>query len=155
MSAMSKRGTAAEPRTRTSDEAADGGVEYDVFGRSCPSRGTLEAVTNRWGSLALSALRQGPMRFNELRRRVDGVSQKMLAQALQALERDGFVQREVLTTFPLHVRYSLTALGEETAGRLAALISLIESRMPTVLQAQQSYDRRPAAVASDHGGELE
>jgi DNA-binding HxlR family transcriptional regulator len=116
---------------------------WDVFSRTCPSRSALETVTSRWGILALGALRDGPMRFNELRRRIDGVSQKMLAQALQALERDGFVHREVQTVFPLHVRYSLTSLGADTVGPLTTLITLVEQRMPAVLDARQTYDRRP------------
>ena len=118
---------------------------WDVFIRTCPSRTALETVTSRWGMLALSALRDGPLRFNELRRRVDGVSQKMLAQALHALERDGFVHRDVQTVFPLHVRYSLTDLGADAAGPLTTLIALVEQRMPAVLESRQRYDRRPDA----------
>jgi DNA-binding HxlR family transcriptional regulator len=113
---------------------------YDVFARTCPSRPALEHVTGRWGLLALTALDGGPLRFNALLRRVDGVSQKMLAQALQALERDGFVHREVQTTFPPHVEYSLTPLGRQTATKLLDLIEHVESRMPTILAAQLSYD---------------
>jgi DNA-binding HxlR family transcriptional regulator len=64
----------------------------------------------------------------------------MLSQALHALERDGFVNRRMETTFPLHVEYSLTPLGEAMADHLAGLIRLVESRMPEVLTAQQRYD---------------
>ncbi len=118
----------------------DDTTAYDVFSRTCPSRPALEAVTNRWGLLALRALAETPMRFNELRRRVDGVSQKMLAQALHALERDGFVDRRVQGSFPLHVDYSLTPLGRAAAGQVAALVKLVEDHMPQVLAAQQRYD---------------
>jgi DNA-binding HxlR family transcriptional regulator len=114
--------------------------QFSVFSRQGPSRAALEAVASRWGLLALRALRDGPLRFNELRRHVDGVSQKMLSQALHALERDGFVNRRMETTFPLHVEYSLTPLGEAMADHLAGLIRLVESRMPEVLTAQQRYD---------------
>jgi DNA-binding HxlR family transcriptional regulator len=119
---------------------AGNSAEYDVFSRTCPSRPALEVVTNRWGILALRALAETPMRFNELRRRVDGVSQKMLAQALHALERDGFVDRQTQGTFPLHVEYSLTPLGQAAAHRVAALVQLVEDHMPQVLAAQQTYD---------------
>ncbi|WP_329140275.1 helix-turn-helix transcriptional regulator [Streptomyces sp. NBC_01476] len=119
------------------EAGADG---YNVFARTCPSRGTLEHVTGRWGSLVLSALYGETLRFNALRRRVDGVSEKMLAQTLQAQERDGLVIREALPTNPPHVEYRLTPLGTETAGRLLELITLVEGRMPDVLAARESYD---------------
>ena len=64
-------------------------LPFNVFAKACPSRGTLEHVTGRWGTLTLGALHEGSLRFNELRRRVDGVSEKMLSQTLHALERDG------------------------------------------------------------------
>ncbi|GAB3897299.1 helix-turn-helix domain-containing protein [Kibdelosporangium lantanae] len=124
-----------------SEQATDN-IEYDVFASRCPSRPTLANVTNRWGMLALGALADGPMRFNALARRVDGVSQKMLAQALQALERDGFVRRDVQTTNRLHVEYSLTDLGREIAGKLLELIDLLQARMPAVLAAHEAYEER-------------
>jgi DNA-binding HxlR family transcriptional regulator len=120
----------------------DDDIEYDVFASSCPSRPTLDHITSRWGMLALGALADGPLRFNALARRVDGVSQKMLAQALQALERDGFVRREVQTTNRLHVEYSLTDLGREMAGKVLELIGLLHARMPNVLSAQDEYGER-------------
>jgi DNA-binding HxlR family transcriptional regulator len=123
--------------------------QFNVFSRLCPSRSALDVVTNRWGLLALRALRQRPLRFNELRRRVDGVSQKMLSQTLQALERDGFVNRRMETTFPLHVEYSLTPLGEAMADQLAGLISLLERRMPDVLTAQERYDGGKSATRAE------
>jgi len=119
-----------------------GGDVYDVFARTCPSRPALEHVTGRWGSLVLGALYAGPMRFNELRRRVDGVSQKILAQTLQALERDGFITRKLISTFPLRVEYALTPLGRAVADRLVALFTELESHMPAVLAAQREYDGR-------------
>jgi len=114
--------------------------EFDVFLRACPSRPTLEHVTGRWGILALGGLSKGPLRFNELRRRVDGVSEKMLSQTLHALERDGLVHREAQPTNPPRVDYSLTPLGQETAKRLVALIELVQGRMPEVIEAQRRYD---------------
>ncbi|WP_238161057.1 winged helix-turn-helix transcriptional regulator [Kribbella antibiotica] len=115
-------------------------IECDVFSSACPSRPVLEDVTGRWGALALGALADGPMRFNELRRHVDGVSQKMLAQSLQALERDGLVLRDVQSTFPLKVEYSLTPTGAVLAGKLLDLIAYLTTSMPTILTAQQTYD---------------
>ncbi|WP_326605961.1 helix-turn-helix transcriptional regulator [Streptomyces sp. NBC_01799] len=115
-------------------------LPFDVFSRQCPSRGTLEHVTGRWGSLTLTALHDSGARFNELRRRVDGVSEKMLSRTLHALERDGLVHREAQPTNPPRVDYELTPLGREVAGRLRGLIQLVEVRMPEVLDAQNRYD---------------
>jgi DNA-binding HxlR family transcriptional regulator len=121
---------------------SDDEIEYDVFSGACPSRPTLDHITGRWGMLALGALADGPMRFNALARRVDGVSQKMLAQALHALERDGFINRDVQTTNRLHVEYSLTGLGREVSAKVRELLSLVQDSMPSVLAAQRSYEER-------------
>ncbi|MGW3684592.1 winged helix-turn-helix transcriptional regulator [Streptomyces sp. NPDC005125] len=115
-------------------------LPFDVFSRQCPSRATLEHVTGRWGSLTLTALHDSGARFNELRRRVDGVSEKMLSQTLHALERDGLVHREAQPTNPPRVDYELTPLGREVSGRLRGLIQLVEGRMPEVLDARNRYD---------------
>jgi DNA-binding HxlR family transcriptional regulator len=115
-------------------------LAYDVFAKACPSRGTLEHVTGRWGALTLGALHEGSLRFNELRRRVDGVSEKMLSQTLHALERDGLVLREAQPTNPPRVDYELTPLGHEVAERLLGLIHLVEGRMDEVLASRGRYD---------------
>jgi DNA-binding HxlR family transcriptional regulator len=112
----------------------------DVFSRDCPSRETLEHITGRWGILALGALDAGSMRFNALRRRVDGVSEKMLAQTLHNLERDGLVHREARPTNPPYVEYSLTPLGQTIAKRLTGLIELVEDQMHEVMAARERYD---------------
>ena len=114
-------------------------LRADVFDRGCPSRETLGHVTGRWGILALGALDAGAMRFNALRRRGDGVSEKMLAQTLQALERDGLVHRAARPTNPPYVEYSLTPLGQQVATRLTGLIELIEDHMPEILAARDRY----------------
>lgn len=121
-------------------ESAAADLAFDVFARACPSRETLEHVTGRWGSLTVGALRDGPRRFNELRRRVEGVSEKMLSQTLHALERDGIVTREAQPTNPPRVDYELTPLGREVADRLFALIQFVEGSMDEVLTSRQSYD---------------
>lgn len=115
---------------------------FDVFARACTSRATLEHITGRWGALAMVALLEGSLRFNALRRRVDGVSEKMLAQTLQALERDGFVLREAQATIPPRVDYSLTPEGRRVASKLMELIELLEATMPAVAEANVRYDER-------------
>ncbi len=92
--------------------------------------------------LVLAALTEGDYRFNALRRRVDGVSERMLAQTLQTLERDGLLVRTVLETIPPKVEYSLTPLGREVGSRLTDLIELIEGSMPTVLESRAEHDAR-------------
>ncbi|GLW48419.1 HxlR family transcriptional regulator [Streptomyces sp. NBRC 14336] len=122
------------------ERTAEQDLPYNVFAKACPSRGTLEHVTGRWGALTLGALHDGSLRFNELRRRVDGVSEKMLSQTLHALERDGLVLREAQPTNPPRVDYELTPLGREVAGRLLGLIHFVEGRMDDVLEARERYD---------------
>ena len=102
----------------TERESGRRDLPFDVFARDCPSRGTLEHVTGRWGSLTLGALHEGTFRFNELRRRVDGVSEKMLSQTLHALERDGLVHRDAQPTNPPRVDYTPHPAGPR--GRRAA-----------------------------------
>lgn len=114
----------------------------DVFARDCASRDVVENVAAKWGILALAALHGGNYRFNALRRRVDGISEKMLAQTLQSLERDGLVHREVQASIPPRVEYSLTPLGQRVAQKLIGLIELVEGSMPEVLAAQARYDAR-------------
>jgi DNA-binding HxlR family transcriptional regulator len=112
----------------------------DVNAASCPSRQILEHVTSRWGVLVLAALLDRTHRFSELRRAVGGVSEKMLAQTLQTLERDGFVHREAHPVIPPHVDYSLTPVGEEAARQVWTLARWVESRVPDVTTARDAYD---------------
>ncbi|MFE4750084.1 winged helix-turn-helix transcriptional regulator [Streptomyces mirabilis] len=135
-----------EPSVQTAERGECQDLPYNVFARSCPSRGTLEHVTGRWGSLTLGALYEGTFRFNELRRRVDGVSEKMLSQTLHALERDGLVHREAQPTNPPRVDYTLTPLGREVSERLLTLIHFVEGRMDDVLEARERYDGSRAAT---------
>jgi DNA-binding HxlR family transcriptional regulator len=119
----------------------------DVFARACMSRAALEDIAGKWGLLALLALGEGAYRFNALRRRVDGVSEKMLSQTLQALERDGIVHREVVTTIPPRVEYTLTPLGAEVAARVRDLTELLESAVPQIAAAREVYAQAQAASA--------
>lgn len=109
----------------------------NIFAAECPSREVLQHVTSRWGVLVLVALRDGTHRFSELRRKIGGVSEKMLAQTLQALEKDGFVNRVSHPVIPPHVEYSLTALGEPIAQQIESLADWIETHIGQIIQAQQ------------------
>jgi DNA-binding HxlR family transcriptional regulator len=120
----------------------DATLVADVFARDCASRDLLADVAGKWAVLALLALDEGGYRFNALRRRVQGVSEKMLAQTLQTLERDGLVEREVVTTIPPRVEYALTPLGARVAGQVRGLVELLEEAVPEVGAARAAYDAR-------------
>ena len=109
-----------------------------VFSPECPSRAILNHVTSRWGVLVLVALHGGTLRFSELRRKIGGVSEKMLAQTLQQLEQDGFINRLSHPVVPPHVEYSLTALGEGIGAQVESLIDWIETNLPKIIEAQQT-----------------
>ncbi|WP_353944130.1 helix-turn-helix domain-containing protein [Streptomyces sp. HUAS MG91] len=106
----------------------------------CPQRLVLEHVTSRWGVLVLLALEERSFRFSELRREIGGVSEKMLTQTLQTLERDGVVHRDAKPVIPPRVDYSLTALGREAAEQVRALAEWTERRMGAVVEARERYD---------------
>lgn len=108
-----------------------------VFSEACPSREILKHLTSRWGVLVLLALLDGMHRYSTLRRKIGGVSEKMLAQTLQQLEADGFLTRTSLPVVPPHVEYRLTELGREAAERVRVLADWIEVNMPRILEAQQ------------------
>ena len=118
----------------------DAALIADVFARDCPSRDVLAHVAGKWSVLALLALDEGGYRFNALRRRVQGVSEKMLAQTLQTLERDGMVTREVVTAIPPRVEYELTPLGARVAAHMRELVELLEGAVPDVVAAREAYD---------------
>jgi DNA-binding HxlR family transcriptional regulator len=114
----------------------------DVLDPNCPSRGVLDHIMSRWGVLVFEALRERPYRFNELRRRIGVVSEKMLSQTLQTLERDGFVLRDAHPVIPPRVDYSLTPLGREVADLIDALAVWVEKHVPEVLDARDQHDAR-------------
>ena len=122
----------------------DDALVADVFARACTSRSLLADVTGRWGSLAVLALADGTARFGALRRRVDGVSEKMLSQTLQALERDGVVVRDVVSTAPPRVEYALTPLGARIAVRLRDLVEVLEGSVGEVEAARAAHGARGA-----------
>ncbi|MGV9288712.1 winged helix-turn-helix transcriptional regulator [Streptomyces sp. NPDC003719] len=115
----------------------------------CPYRLVLEHVTSRWGVLVLIELLDRPHRFSELRRAVGrvgrSVSEKMLTQTLQTLERDGLVHRDAKPVIPPRVDYSLTPLGREAAERVRGLAEWTRERMTDVERARLAYDETRAA----------
>lgn len=112
----------------------------------CPHRLVLEHVTSRWGVLVLIALLERPHRFSELRRAIGRVSEKMLTQTLQTLERDGLVHRDAKPVIPPRVDYSLTGLGREAAEQVRGLAAWTKDRMDEVTEARGRYDARRGAT---------
>ncbi|AUI58263.1 transcriptional regulator [Amycolatopsis sp. BJA-103] len=112
----------------------------------CPQRLVLEHVTSRWGTLVLIALLDRPYRFNELRRQIGKVSEKMLAQTLQTLERDGLVHRDAKPVIPPRVDYSLTDIGKEAADQVCGLARWTDRRLSAVQKAREDYDTAKANI---------
>ena len=105
----------------------------EVLQADCPSREILQHMSSRWGVLVLVVLLGGTHRFSELRRKIGGVSEKMLAQTLQRLEGDGLVQRLALPVVPPYVEYSLTTLGTQAATKLETVVDWIEDNLPQIM----------------------
>lgn len=113
---------------------------YDVLKVACPTRQVIDRVADKWTLLAVVALQEaGTLRFSELKRAVEGISQKMLTQTLRALERDGMVLREAEPTVPVTVRYSLTPLGESLAVAIGHLRAWAYGNMPAIEAARAGY----------------
>lgn len=112
----------------------------DVRVANCPSRNVIQMLAEKWAMLILDSLRRGPVRFGALRKRIDGVTKKMLTQTLRSLERDGLVSRTVYATAPPSVEYALTPLGDSVVAITEQLCRWSEHNMKAVLIARCSYD---------------
>jgi len=115
---------------------------WNVYLRNCPCRDVLDLLANKWTALMMGALRTSPHRFGELRRAVEGISQKMLTQNLRTLERDGLVTRTVYPTTPPSVEYALTDMGREVSGYLVALSDWSQRNFSEITAARQDYDAK-------------
>jgi DNA-binding HxlR family transcriptional regulator len=118
---------------------------FDAFSAACPAREILASIANKWTVLVLSVLTERTTRFNELRRRIEGVTQKALTQTLRDLERLGLVSRRIYAEVPPRVEYALTPLGRSLVEMLDAIKDWTERHAPDVLLAQQRFERREAA----------
>jgi DNA-binding HxlR family transcriptional regulator len=114
-------------------------IPWDPYRQDCPSRRLLDRIGDRWTVLIVGALDPGPQRFGALAARVGGISQKMLAQTLRSLERDGFVTRTVYPEIPPRVEYELTALGRSLQAPLRALEEWAIANMSEVVEHEREY----------------
>ena len=119
-------------------------AEPGVYSGVCPARDLLDRIADKWTALIIGTLsaRSEPARFGELRRAVQGISQKMLTQTLRELERDGLVVRTIYAEIPPRVEYALTPLGRTLHEPLGALAAWVERNMAQVRKAQQTFDGR-------------
>jgi DNA-binding HxlR family transcriptional regulator len=119
-------------------------IPWDPYRQDCPSRRLLDRIGDRWTVLIVGALDPGPQRFGALAVRVGGISQKMLAQTLRSLERDGFVTRTVYPEIPPRVEYELTALGRSLQAPLRALEEWAVANMSEVVEHEREYSSAQA-----------
>jgi DNA-binding HxlR family transcriptional regulator len=110
------------------------------YDSKCPTRIVLDRIADKWTVLVLGVLSQRPLRFNQLRREIDGLTQKMLSQTLKALERDGLVARKVIPSAPVTVEYSITPLGATLSATVDELQRWARDHIGEVVQAQRRYD---------------
>ncbi|MFB7876580.1 winged helix-turn-helix transcriptional regulator [Nocardia sp. NPDC056064] len=121
---------------------AEASAAHNAYVAACPARQLLDRIGDKWVSLTVNALAEGPLRYSELNQRLAGVSQKMLTQPLRNLERDGLLTRTVLPEVPVRVDYRLTPLGEELLPVMRTIKRWAEDHMDQVLHARAAYDAR-------------
>lgn len=128
---------------------ADTDADYDVLQwdtrEDCEVRQILDRIADKWSLLAIALLDQRRLRFTELRRMIDGISQRMLTRTLRHLERDGLVSRTVHPTVPPRVDYELTPLGATLHETIRALVTWTETHQNEIATARAAYDKRAAA----------
>ena len=124
----------------------------NVYSAKCPTRLVLNRIADKWTVLIVGALAQETKRFGELRREIDGISQKMLTQTLRGMERDGLVNRKVYPTIPPKVEYSLTTLGRSLIGILEKIRSWAENNIEQIFYAQEQYDAKNESVSENVPG---
>jgi DNA-binding HxlR family transcriptional regulator len=123
-------------------------MKANAYSAECPTRQILDRVGDKWAVLILLLLRNEPLRFNQLRRAIEGISQKMLSQVLKSLERDGLVKRRAIATVPVTVEYSITPLGKTLAAAVDPLRDWAERNLKEVLAAQRRYDTQQHTKAA-------
>ncbi|WP_024872375.1 winged helix-turn-helix transcriptional regulator [Tolumonas lignilytica] len=119
---------------------------YSVYSRHCPARQFLDRLADKWTLLIIDRLKSGETRFNQLRRDIDGITQKVLSQTLKKLERDGLIERRVFATMPVTVGYSLTPLALTLVKTIESLAHWAEDNMDAMREAQTRYDTQYGLV---------
>lgn len=112
----------------------------NVLDPECPSRVVFQRIGDKWASLVVQVLADGPVRFSELRKLVHVITPKVLTQTLRTLERDGLITRTVFAQVPPRVDYQLTELGLSLLVPLSLLREWAEAHVPGILEARDVYD---------------
>ncbi len=115
-------------------------MDWNPYEKNCPTRMVLDRIADKWTVLILGLLSDQPVRFNALRRAIEGLSQKVLSQVLKELERDGLVRRKAFPTVPVTVEYSITPLGRTLTTTIGALTQWAEDNVEAVLRSRKRYD---------------
>ncbi|MBY2907696.1 winged helix-turn-helix transcriptional regulator [Rhizobium leguminosarum] len=115
------------------------------FNVDCPSRLIFEQIADKWSMMVITVLDAGPVRFNGIKRRLEGVTQKSLTQCLRRLERNGLIERRVIPVSPVAVEYELTDLGRSLQPRLLSVYSWTVEMMQEIEAARQQFDQKTAA----------
>ena len=116
-------------------------IRWDMLKQQCPTRLVLTRIADKWTMLVITVLAEDEkLRFSELRRQIEGISQKMLTQTLRGLERDGLVTRTVYPTVPVTVEYRLTDLGRSLGETVGAIRSWAYAKMNEIEAARERYD---------------
>jgi DNA-binding HxlR family transcriptional regulator len=123
-----------------------------VYRTDCPSRAILDQIADKWSMLTLAVLHE-PRRFNAIKRRLDGITQRVLTQTLRKLERNGLVTRTIISGPTLGVQYALTPLGKSLQGPFSALYAWTVENMNDIQHCQHAYDSRGTVLQVADDGE--
>ncbi|WP_151981434.1 winged helix-turn-helix transcriptional regulator [Acinetobacter guerrae] len=123
-------------------------LAYNVYSQFCPARLIFEKMADKWVLLILNVLEEQPIHFNLLKKKIEGISPKVLSQKLKILERDGFILRQVQDSSPIRVEYRLTDLGRDVSQTALQLKGWAETHIEAVLKAQQNYDSSQTTATS-------
>ena len=140
-------GTSASPGSCRGTEYDGDPFQWDAR-EDCEVRQILDRIADKWSLLVIALLEHRTMRFSELRREIDGISQRMLTVTLRQLERDGLVSRTVYPVVPPRVEYALTPLGASLHATIQALVTWTEAHQNEIAAAREAYDARVAAEAA-------
>lgn len=129
-------------------------IEPLCFSSECPSRALFDQIADKWSMMVLAVLDDAPHRFNAIRRRLQGVTQKALTQCLRKLERNGLVSREVISLSPVAVQYQITPLGRTLQQPFRALHEWTLAKLPEVDAARRTFDAAASGASRPEGGLL-
>jgi DNA-binding HxlR family transcriptional regulator len=137
------------PTRTAAQHQAEARAAYNAYLARCPARNLLDRISDKWVSLIITALADGPQRYSDLSRTIAGVSQKMLTQTLRTLERDGLLTRTVTPSVPVRTDYELTPLGAGLLPLMRSIKAWAEAHMDDVLASRAAYDAANNAANND------